>query len=142
MMGGMGIFEFPAMIEPDGGMGNLIVAMTGALLSMVIAFAATMILYKEDEKKLPSEGEEKIENGTGENKEKLIRKIEIASPLRGQVIQQENMTDAAFATGVLGKGVAVRPEEGKVYAPADGEISVFSRPDMRSESRRQTEWMF
>ena len=125
MMGGMGIFEFPAMIEPDGGMGNLIVAVTGALLSMVIAFAATMILYKEDEKKLPSEGEEKIENGTGENKEKLIRKIEIASPLRGQVIQQENMTDAAFATGVLGKGVAVRPEEGKVYAPADGEISVF-----------------
>src|SRR5699024_1403512 len=29
MMGGMGIFEFPAMIEPDGSMGNLIVAVVG-----------------------------------------------------------------------------------------------------------------
>ena len=48
MMGGMGIFEFPAMIEPDGGMGNLIVAIVGVALTMVIAFAATMVLYKEE----------------------------------------------------------------------------------------------
>lgn len=46
-MGGMGIFEFPAMIEPDGGMGNLIVAFVGAILSMVIGFILTMIVYKD-----------------------------------------------------------------------------------------------
>ncbi len=45
MMGGMGIFEFPAMIEPDGSMGNLIVAVVGVILTMIIAFVATMILY-------------------------------------------------------------------------------------------------
>lgn len=50
MMGGMGIFEFPAMIEPDGGMGNLIVALAGVAITMVIAFAATMIFYKDDNK--------------------------------------------------------------------------------------------
>ena len=33
MMGGMGIFEFPAMIEPDGSMGNLIVAVTGVVIT-------------------------------------------------------------------------------------------------------------
>ena len=27
MVGGMGIFELPAMIEPDGAIGNLIVAL-------------------------------------------------------------------------------------------------------------------
>ena len=32
------------------------------------------------------------------------------------------MKDDAFASGVLGKGAAVLPEEGKLYAPADGEI--------------------
>ena len=56
MMGGMGIFEFPAMIEPDGSLGNLYVAVAGALLSMVIAFIATMILYKEKkDRKLPGQ---------------------------------------------------------------------------------------
>lgn len=50
MMGGMGIFEFPAMIEPDGGMGNLIVALAGVAITMVIVFAATMIFYKDDKK--------------------------------------------------------------------------------------------
>ena len=48
MMGGMGIFEFPAMIEPDGSLGNLIVAGVGVVLTMVIAFTATMIFYRED----------------------------------------------------------------------------------------------
>lgn len=35
------------MIEPDGGMGNLIVAFVGAILSMVIGFILTMIVYKD-----------------------------------------------------------------------------------------------
>lgn len=38
MMGGMGIFEFPAMIEPDGSMENLIVAVTGVVITMAVAF--------------------------------------------------------------------------------------------------------
>ena len=33
--------------------------------------------------------------------------------------------DEAFASGVLGKGAAIVPEEGKVYAPADGEITAL-----------------
>ncbi len=47
MVGGMGIFELPAMIEPDGSWGNFIVALAGIGITMVIAFAATMILYKD-----------------------------------------------------------------------------------------------
>lgn len=38
----------------------------------------------------------------------------------------EEVEDETFAGGVLGDGVAVEPEEGKVYAPADGTVlSVF-----------------
>src|SRR5699024_3921036 len=47
-MGGMGIFELPAMIEPDGSMGNLIVALVGIAITMILAFIVTMILYKEE----------------------------------------------------------------------------------------------
>lgn len=35
------------------------------------------------------------------------------------------MKDEAFGSGALGKGVAILPEEGKVFAPADGVISAF-----------------
>lgn len=35
------------------------------------------------------------------------------------------MKDEAFSSGVLGKGVAIVPTEGKVYAPCDGEVSTM-----------------
>ena len=137
-MGGMGIFEFPAMIEPDGGMGNLYIAFAGAILSMVIGFILTMIIYKDktdvatESTMSAADSSDRVEGGTdaalpetGEKGEGLVKKIEIANPVKGTVVRQEDMADEAFASGVLGKGVASRAEEGKVYAPADGEISVL-----------------
>lgn len=132
MMGGMGIFEFPAMIEPDGGMGNLIVAVSGVVITMVIAFVATMTLYKEKEvengKGLPESGkggrEEKEEKGTVQDSS-MMKKLEIASPIKGKAMKLASIKDDAFASGVLGKGAAVLPEEGKVFAPADGEVTAL-----------------
>lgn len=123
MMGGMGIFEFPAMIEPDGSMGNLIVAVTGVVITMVIAFLATMILYKEQE----AEGKTtEMEQPAEEKKDpSMLRRIEIASPMKGEVKKLSEVRDEAFASGVLGKGAAVLPEEGKVHAPADGEVTAL-----------------
>ncbi len=120
MMGGMGIFEFPAMIEPDGSLGNLMVAIAGVGITMVIAFAATMLLYREPEEQ--AEVETKTLEKTDNN---IVKKIKIASPLKGKVIKLADMKDEAFASGVLGKGAAIVPEEGKVYAPADGEITAL-----------------
>lgn len=125
MMGGMGIFEFPAMIEPDGGLGNLAVAVIGVLLTMVIGFVGTMIFYKEtdiQEKAEETEGKET----KGETKDgSMLRKTEIASPIKGQVLKLSDIKDEAFASGVLGRGAAILPEEGSVYAPADGEITAL-----------------
>ena len=146
MMGGMGIFEFPAMIEPDGGMGNLIVALAGVVITMVIAFAATMIFYKDDNKTAEetATGDRRAEGGSveaegasetvpetdGEGKKAetraaLLHQTQLYSPLRGRVLKLETLKDDAFASGVLGKGVGIWPEEGNVYAPADGVVSVL-----------------
>ena len=135
MVGGMGIFELPAMIEPDGSWGNFIVALAGIGITMVIAFAATMILYKDkneetvaqtDEgQKKTVKADEKAEKETQEKPEKLFAQVEIASPMKGKVQKLESIKDDAFASAVLGKGAAVLPEEGKVYAPADGVISTL-----------------
>ncbi len=125
MMGGMGIFEFPAMIEPDGGLGNLAVAVVGVLLTMVIAFVGTMIFYKETDTQEKAEETEGKET-KGETKDgSMLRKTEIASPIKGQVLKLSDIKDEAFASGVLGRGAAILPEEGSVYAPADGEITAL-----------------
>ena len=128
MMGGMGIFEFPAMIEPDGSMGNLIVAVVGVIISMVLGFAATMIFYKEKQPAVVQGTEDQDKDQlepevTGQ--EKIMKQLEIASPIKGRILKLESVKDAAFASGVLGKGAAVLPEEGKVYAPASGVVSAL-----------------
>lgn len=126
MMGGMGIFELPAMIEPDGSVGNLIVALAGIAITMVIAFIATMVLYKDKEEPEKTEKEEKTaEERQSVSREKILKNVKLLSPIKGKVIELENVKDDAFASGILGKGAAVLPEEGKVYAPADGEISAL-----------------
>ena len=125
-MGGMGIFELPAMIEPDGSMGNLIVAFVGIAITMILAFIVTMILYKEETPKQEEKETlitEKKQQESSENK--MVKQLEIASPIKGTVLKLEKMKDDAFASGVLGKGAAIIPEEGNVYAPADGVITAL-----------------
>lgn len=133
MVGGMGIFELPAMIEPDGSMGNLIVAVSGIGITMVIAFAATLILYKDKEETAAvlteaSGNDSAVKEAAIETEKKedsLFSQLEIASPIKGKAMKLEEIKDDAFASGVLGKGAAVLPEEGRVYAPADGVVSTL-----------------
>lgn len=147
MMGGMGIFEFPAMIEPDGGMGNLVVAVSGVALTMVIGFVGTMLFYREPEtaakgpgegaggkgaaeehagtgKNRMAEGSDRKEDARGKDTADM-RKVEIASPMKGKVLKLESIRDEAFASGVLGKGAAILPEKGEVYAPGAGVVSAL-----------------
>ena len=48
----------------------------------------------------------------------------IAAPVNGTVIALEQVEDEAFAQGAVGKGAAILPTDGKICAPADGQISM------------------
>lgn len=53
--------------------------------------------------------------------------ISLAAPMAGRCVSIKEVPDPTFADEILGKGVAVIPTEGKVYAPANGVITtVFS----------------
>ena len=49
----------------------------------------------------------------------------IYAPMAGQVVDITEVPDPVFAEGMLGKGVAVLPAEGNVFAPTDGVISMM-----------------
>ena len=78
-------------------------------VSFAVAFGLTWIIWKEEV--------EEVEE-TAQEKEKSL-----FSPVKGNVIRREEIPDETFASGVLGDGVGIEPEEGEVTAPFDGEIS-------------------
>ena len=120
-MGGMGIFEFPAMIEPDGSMGNLIVAVAGVIITMIIAFIATMLLYKDK----TTEPETLLETAPATEPSSLMEYVDILAPLSGKVIELDQVQDGAFSSGALGKGAAILPDTGVVVSPVDGVVTTL-----------------
>ena len=49
----------------------------------------------------------------------------ISSPIQGECIPLDQVKDATFSQGILGKGAAVIPEKGEVVAPFDGKIDMM-----------------
>ena len=107
IMGGMGIFELPNMMNPDGSMGNIIVALVGIVISMIIGLGLTLIFYKEDD----------LTKNELEEKDTVL-----LSPLAGEVVPLDSIEDQTFASGMMGKGLAIIPSEGILKSPIDGEV--------------------
>ena len=126
-MGGMGIFEFPAMMEPDGSWGNLLVAVSGVLLTMIAAVILMLLFYREKEAGQSNKTmlDTKEHEKSVEDTPALLEDIAICSPLKGNVLELAQVEDAAFSAGILGKGCAIVPAEGEVYAPADGVLTTL-----------------
>jgi len=62
------------------------------------------------------------------NKKEEVTTVDfsIYSPLIGNVVSLSDVNDPVFAQEMMGKGIAVFPTVGQVFAPCDGElISVF-----------------
>lgn len=126
-MGGMGIFEFPAMMEPDGSWGNLLVAVSGVLLTMIAAVILMLLFYREKEAGQSNKTmlDTKEHEKSVEDTPALLEDIAICSPLKGNVLELAQVEDAAFSAGILGKGCAIVPAEGEVYAPVDGVLTTL-----------------
>ncbi len=113
VIGGLGIFSVVNFISPKGNATGMIISLIAGAVSLVVGFVLTMIFYKTNDQQV-------------ENKE--VTKLEeerILAPIKGEVKPIEESSDAAFASGALGKGVVILPEEGKVYAPVTGTVTVL-----------------
>ncbi len=115
-----------ALADPAGnGYVNYIIAHGVAIAG---GFIMTLILGKFMDK-TPAEAADKRQKEEPENtleETEMPDKETFFGYAEGQLIAMEDVKDETFANKVLGDGVAVIPEQGKVYAPADGTItSIF-----------------
>ena len=88
-----------------------------------VAFVLTFFIWREEkpEEKAAPEPEKAPELPTVS----VIRSAAgtVMQPVRGNVIAREAIPDDTFASGVLGDGVGIEPEDELVVAPFDGTIS-------------------
>lgn len=87
-------------------------------VSFAVSFALTWFVWKEEQDE-EEEGMDEKKSRETELEEEMI----VYAPVKGNVISREEIPDDTFASGVLGDGVGIEPEEGEVAAPFDGEIS-------------------
>lgn len=94
---------------------SFIACMAGVVVT-IVGTIATILLFGYETKEKDSEDQTKmIERKNTESK--------IYSPLKGEIKPLSEVNDPTFSSGMLGKGIAIQPEEGKVYAPFDGEVA-------------------
>ena len=105
---GPGIASMPMYIDPDNGM-NFIYACIGLVLSVVLSFVITLILYKDEAEAEAAEPDVKGNGG-------------VHAPLTGKLVDITEVPDEVFAGKMLGDGMAIIPEVGELYAPADGTV--------------------
>lgn len=51
---------------------------------------------------------------------------DFGSPADGKLIPMEDIPDESFASGMLGRCIGVEPDNGNIYAPCDGEITMIA----------------
>lgn len=84
-------------------------------VAAVIAFAISYAMFKD-----PAEAEDENVDTA-----KVFDDSIVYSPLCGTAVAMADVPDETFASDVLGMGAAVEPSQGKVVAPADGEVSTL-----------------
>ncbi len=137
-LGGLGIFSLPSYIHPtDGVTMNFWHAVITFAVASIAGFATVMLLgvprIQEGEEELTPEpagaGIAVNPDGTAtvttEELQESAKTEIIGSPLTGELVKQADIDDEVFASGAMGKAVAINPTDGIVYAPANATVTTL-----------------
>ena len=111
------------------GNGQLLQYLLMVAVSFVLGFALTYMFGYEDEVEevagAISEAEtdrltEEAVTGTIASPSEGV----IQTPIVGDVVALSNVNDPVFSSGAMGQGIAVKPSQDVVYAPADAEVTI------------------
>ena len=82
-------------------------------------FAAEAVAATADE----AAGAE-VANDTVAEETNALQDETIISPIVGQAVALSDVNDPVFSSGAMGRGIAIKPSQGVVYAPADAEVTI------------------
>ena len=110
-----GLTALPVYICDD--FSNVINAVICIIIALVASFIITLMFGL---KETPKKENEAAPQAPAES---LNKKTTVSSPLNGKIVNLAQVQDDVFSKKIMGKGVAVMPLEGNVYAPFDGVVN-------------------
>lgn len=120
--GAPGLASIPIFISETNPK-NILHALIAVAISFVLSFIFTLLLGFEDEK-----NDDEISKVEETKKDTQSQKengdiIKISNIADGELIPLKNVADEAFSSETLGKGVAIIPNNDKIYSPINGKVS-------------------
>lgn len=122
---GSGITIIPGTMLYVGN-GQLAQYLLMVAVSFALGFALTYMFGYEDEKEVATEAatERLVQEETTGNIPAALQNETLVTPIVGDVVALADVNDPVFSSGAMGQGIAVKPSQGVVYAPADAEVSI------------------
>ncbi|WP_223509476.1 PTS beta-glucoside transporter subunit IIABC [Rahnella sp. GSA61A] len=112
------VFTFTQIIPPTGFDKTVTAGIAGTLIALLFAALATYFFGVKQEAVAPEVSEKAQADALQAPRGKTL----IASPMSGPCIALDTVKDPTFASGLLGKGVAIVPVAGRVVSPVDGTV--------------------
>ncbi|CPR19483.1 PTS beta-glucoside transporter subunit IIABC [Brenneria goodwinii] len=112
------IFAFTQIIPPTG----MDITVWGGIIGTAVSFVFSAVAsYLFGIKKEPA-----AETQTAEAVQKSaapVRQQSVNSPIEGETHPLEQVSDQTFASGLMGKGIAIKPRSGRVVSPVNGTVA-------------------
>ncbi|MGO2750663.1 MAG: beta-glucoside-specific PTS transporter subunit IIABC [Pseudoclavibacter sp.] len=117
---GPGLASISMFVNPDNPM-NIVNALIGVVIAFVVSFVVSLILWRD-----AASATLRVTGAVADpnaEPDAQTGRVELRSPLAGDVIPLTEVNDAVFSAEILGKGIAVRPTDGKLVAPISGTVT-------------------
>lgn len=105
---GPGVASMTMYVDKSNSM-NFVYAWIALAIALVLSFVLALIIWKDDVSEKTAKDEKDVE-------------VELEAPVNGEVIPLSEVNDSVFSSGVLGEGIAVKPKDGVLFAPAKAEV--------------------
>ena len=132
--GAPGLLTLPIFYGPGGqGFPGLIIGIAAsfivsAVLTYIMGFKDPVDDEETKAESVPSAGAAATHNKNTSSKSSAQATATsdqaVLSPIEGKIVDLAEVPDPAFASGAMGKGIAIEPSTGRVVAPFDGTVTV------------------
>lgn len=121
-------FVFPSLLGLAGYMnhGSFVMQLIGCAADISIAFVLTFLFNNREQADEVDTLAESVVDDAAVTPVPVTAggAVTLGSPVAGELVALAGVPDKVFASGAMGSGFGVRPSDGTIVAPCDGEVMV------------------